>query len=71
MEVRLLPDGATLEVTTPEGRRYTFPIVELQATRRPPRVEDRASDLPVPSPLQMVEDARQAALEFAILNDII
>ncbi len=71
MEVRLLPDGATLEVTTPEGRRFTFPIVELQATRRPPRVEDSASDLPVPSPLQMVEDARQAAQEFAILNDII
>ncbi len=71
MEGRLLPDGATLEVTTPEGRRFTFPTVELQATRRPPRVEDRASGLPVPSPLQMVEDARQAAQEFAILNDII
>ncbi len=28
-----------LEVTNPDGRRFTFPIAELQATRRPPRLE--------------------------------
>ena len=29
-------DPDHLEVTNPDGRRFTFPIAELQATRRPP-----------------------------------
>ncbi len=68
MEARLL-DGERVEVTTPEGPRFTFPIHELQATRRPPRLANGASDLPVSTPLQILEAARAAAQEFAILND--
>ena len=60
-----------LEVTAPDGRRFTFPIVELQATRRPPRLGNGAGDLPVSTPLQVLEGARRAAEEFAILNDLI
>ena len=60
-----------LEVTNAEGRRFTFPIAELQATRRPPRLENRARDLLVNSPLRMIEEARHAAEEHAILNDLI
>lgn len=58
-------------VTTGDGRRFTFPIAELQATRRPPRLENRARDLLVNSPLKMIEEARHAAEEHAILNDLI
>ncbi len=64
-------DPDHLEVTNPEGRRFTFPIAELQATRRPPRLENRARDLLVNSPLQLIEEARHAAEEHAILNDLI
>ena len=70
MEAKLLP-GERVEVTTPDGRRFTFPIHELQATRRPPRLENSAADLPVSTPLQVLEAARSAAQEFAILNDLI
>lgn len=71
MDVRLLPEGDRLEVTT-GGRRFTFPIAELQARRRAPRSSDldRAPDLPTTSPLQALEQARQAAEEYAILNDL-
>jgi hypothetical protein len=72
MDVRLLPEGDRLEVTTPEDRRFTFPIAELQARRRAPRPGDldRASDLPTSNPLWALEQARRAAEEFAILNDL-
>ena len=60
-----------LEVTDQDGRRFTFPIVELQATRRPPRLAARARDLIVNSPLKLIEEARLAAEEHAILNDLI
>ena len=70
MEAKLLPDER-VEVTTPDGRRFTFPIHELQATRRPPRLDNSAADLPVSTPLQVLEAARSAAQEFAILNDLI
>ena len=60
-----------LEVTNPDGRRFTFPIAELQATRRPPRLDNRARDLLVNSPLRLIEEARHAAEEHAILNDLI
>ena len=60
-----------LEVTNSEGRRFMFPITELQATRRPPRLQTRARDLIVNSPLKLLEEARHAAEEHAILNDLI
>ena len=64
-------DHGHLEVTNPDGRRFTFPIAELQATRRPPRLDNRARDLLVNSPLKLIEAARHAAEEYAILNDLI
>jgi len=70
MSFTVKPDGDRLEVTTVDGRRFAFPITELQATRRTPRPGTRASDLPVSSPLRVLEDARRAAEEFAILNDL-
>ena len=60
-----------LEVTSPDGRRFTFPIAELQATRRPPRPATRAQALEVNSPLKLIQEARQAAEEHAILSDLI
>ncbi len=60
-----------LEVTSPDGRRFTFPIAELQATRRPPRLETPARDLRKSTPLRLLEEARHAAEEHAILNDLI
>ena len=71
MEARLLSNGDRVEVTTPEGRCFTFPIYELQATRRPPRLDNSARDLPVSTPLQVLAAARHTAEEFAILNDLI
>ena len=70
MRVLVLPDGDRVQVTTEDDKRFTFPITELQATRRPPRVDNRADDLPTPGPLRVLEDARRAAVEFAILNDL-
>ena len=72
MDVRLLPEGDRLEVTTPDDRRFTFPIAELQARRRAPRPSDlgRAADLPTTSPLWALEQARRAAEEYAIVNDL-
>ncbi len=60
-----------LEVTAPDGRRFTFPIVELQATRRKPRFGNSARDLPVSTPLQILAEARRAAEDYAIDNDLI
>ena len=60
-----------LEVTAADGRRFTFPVAELQATRRPPRLANRAGDLPVNGPLKLIELARRSAEEYAILNDLI
>lgn len=71
MNVQLLPQGDRVEVTTPEGKRFTFPLRELQATRRKPRPPGNATALPVSSPLQVLEAARHAAEEFAITNDLI
>ena len=72
MGLNVVPiDNDRLDVTNEAGRRFTFPIVELQATRRAPRIENRASDLLVNSPLKAIEDARRAAEEYAILNDLI
>lgn len=71
MDFTVRPNGDHLEVTTPDGRRFTFPIHELRATRRPPRLGNSADDLLVSSSLQTLEAARAAAQEFAILNDLI
>lgn len=65
------PQHDRVVVTTDEGRRYTFPIVELQATRRPPRLETWADDLPTYSVLRVIERARRAAEEYAIAHDMI
>lgn len=65
------PQDDRIVVTTDEGRRYTFPIVELQATRRPPRLETWADDLPVYNTLRAIERARREAEEYAIANDMI
>ena len=72
MDVRLLPEGDRLEVTTPDDRRFTFPIAELQARRRPPRAGDleRPRDLPTNNPLWALEQARRAAEKYVILNDL-
>jgi hypothetical protein len=48
MRILVLPDGDRVEVTTEDDQRFTFPITELQATRRPPRVDNRADDPPSP-----------------------
>ena len=64
-------DPDHLQVTHSDGRRFTFPITELQATRRPPRLLTRARDLIVNNPLKLLEEARHAAEEHAILNDLI
>jgi len=70
MSFTVVPDRDRLDVTTVDGRRFTFAITELQATRRTPRPGTRASDLPISSQLRVLEDARRAAEEFAILNDM-
>ena len=72
MDIRLLSEGDRLEVTMPDDRRFTFPITELQACRRPPRASDlkRPRDLPTNNPLCALEQARRAAEEYAILNDL-
>ncbi len=65
------PQSDRIVVTTDEGRRYMFPIMELQATRRQPRLETWADDLPVYNVLRVIERARRAAEECAIANDMI
>ena len=57
MDFTVRPNGDRLEVSTPEGCRFTFPIHELQATRRPPRLDHSAKALPVSTPLQVLEAA--------------
>lgn len=71
MDFTVKPNGDRLEVEAGDGRRFTFPIVELRATRRPPRLGGSAADLPVSTPLQRLEAARRAAEEFAVLNGLI
>lgn len=71
MEARLLENGDSIEVLMPDDRRFTFPIHELQATRRPPRLDTCACNLPVKTPVQALAAARDVAEEFAILKDLI
>lgn len=71
MSFNVVPKEDRLEVTNEAGRRFTFPIVELQATRRPPRAHNSASGLLLNDALQAVADARRAAEEYAIQNDMI
>ena len=71
MEFTVKPNGDRLDVETGDGRRFTFPLVELGATRRPPRPQGSAKDLPISTPLQLLEAARRAAEEFAVLNGLI
>lgn len=70
MDFTVKPNGDRLEVSSDDGRRFTFPLVELQATRRPPRLRGTAKDLPISTPLQVLEAARRAAEEFAVLNGL-
>ena len=71
MEFTVEPNGDRLDVATADGRRFTFPLAELQATRRRPRPRGSAKDLPISTPLQLLEAARRAAEEFAALNGLI
>lgn len=71
MDFTVEPNGDRLDVATPDGRRFSFPIAELEATRRPPRPRGSAKDLPISTPLQVLEAARRAAEEFAVLNGLI
>lgn len=70
MDFTVNPNGDRLEVSSDDGHRFTFPLAELQATRRPPRLSGTAKDLPISTPLQVLEAARRAAEDFAILNDL-
>lgn len=60
-----------LEVATEAGQRYTFPIAELRATRRPPKGDANADDLRMSSPLMLLEAARQAAEAYAIEHGLV
>lgn len=71
MPDRAEPQDDRIVVITDEGRRSTFPIMELQATRRTPRLETRADALPVHHVLRVIERARRAAEGCAIANDLI
>ena len=71
MDFTVEPSGDRLEVVSADGRRFTFPVAELGATRRPPRPRNSAGDLPISTPLQMLEAARRAAEDYAVLNGLI
>ena len=60
-----------LETTTEAGQRYTFPLDELRATRKPPRPDLAVESLPVRRPLRTLELARQAAEEYAVSHGLI
>ena len=66
-----LVDGDRLEVATEEGQRYTFPIAELRAARRPPKGDASADELHVSSPLTALEAARRAAEAYAIEQGLV
>ena len=60
-----------LEATNEAGQRFTFPLDELQATRKLPRPGLRVGTLPVSEPLRTLELARKAAEEFAVIHGLI
>lgn len=60
-----------LEATNEAGQRFTFPLDELSATRKPPRFAVRVGTLPVSTPLRTLELARKAAEDYAVSNGLI
>ena len=60
-----------LEATNEAGQRFTFPLDELSATRKPPRSGIRVDVLPVSPPLRALELARKAAEDYAIAHGLI
>ena len=60
-----------LETTNEAGQRFTFPLDELRATRKPPRSGIRVGSLPVSKPLRTLELARKAAEDYAVENGLI
>lgn len=60
-----------LEATNEAGQRFTFPLDELSATRKPPRSGIRVDALPVSMPLRTLELARKAAEDHAIAHGLI
>ncbi len=60
-----------LETTNEAGQRYTFPLDELRATRKPPRPDLTVDTLPVRRPLRTLELARKAAEDYAIAHGLI
>ena len=60
-----------LEATDEAGRRFTFPLDELRATRKPPRTDVKVGTLPVSLPLRTLEMARKAAEDYAVAHRLI
>ena len=60
-----------LEASNEAGQRFTFPLDELGATRKPPRSGIRVDTLPVSPPLRALELARKAAEDYAIAHGLI
>ncbi len=60
-----------LEATNEAGQRFTFPLDELHATRRPPRPDVKVGTLPVATPLRTLELARKAAEDYAVAHGLI
>lgn len=60
-----------LETTNEAGQRFTFPLDELRATRKPPRSDVTVGTLPVSLPLRTLELARKAAEDYAVAHHLI
>ncbi len=60
-----------LEATNEAGQRFTFPLDELQATRKPTRMDVKVGTLPVSTPLRTLELARKAAEDYAVAHGLI
>ena len=60
-----------LECTNEAGQRFTFPLDELHATRKPPRPDIKVGTLPVATPLRTLELARKAAEDYAVAHGLI
>ena len=60
-----------LEATNEAGQRFTFPLDELQATRKPLRTSVKVGTLPVSPPLRTLELARKAAEDYAVAHGLI
>ena len=72
MNFSVVPVGDDrLETTNEAGQRFTFPLDELRATRKPPRAGIRVGTLPVSASLRTLAQARTAAEDYAVANGLI